>query len=180
MPTRPDAAALVIFGAGGDLMWRKLTPALYNLSLDGRLSERMVVLGLDKKESGLEEFRSRLREGIDVFSRRGRGDAEAWGEFAPRFTDYISADFADPKTFEALSHRLASLDKEWNARAVRVFYLAVPPSLVGTIVEGLGRAGLARDRKRARIVVEKPFGRDLASARALDKMLAGVFDESQI
>lgn len=180
MPTRPDAAALVIFGAGGDLMWRKLTPALYNLSLDRRLPERLVVLGLDKKENSVEEFRSYLREGINRFSRRSRGDEAAWGAFSRRFTEYFAAEFGDPKTFADLSERLAALDKEWNTKAVRVFYLATPPFLVETIVEGLGKAGLARDRKRARIVVEKPFGRDLASARELDRMLAAVFDESQI
>lgn len=180
MPSRPDSANLVIFGAGGDLTRRKLIPALYNLFLDGWLPERVNVLGIDKKELGREEFREGLREGIDRFSRRERTDPEQWRNFVPRIADYVCADFADRKTFDDLSDRLAALDKEGNTRANRIFYLATPPSLVETIVEGLGRAGLARDRKRARIVVEKPFGRDLSSAKGLDRMLGNVFDESQI
>jgi glucose-6-phosphate 1-dehydrogenase len=172
-------ATLVIFGAGGDLTWRKLVPALYNLFLDGYLPDQFAVIGLDRKEMSDDDFRQHLRDGVGKFSRRGKAKDEAWKAFASHLS-FLTADFGDPATYIALEERLATHDQEWDTRAQRIFYQATPPSLVETIVQQIGKADLAHDRKGTRIVLEKPFGHDLASARELNDMLTGVFDESQI
>jgi glucose-6-phosphate 1-dehydrogenase len=172
-------ATIAIFGGGGDLTWRKLVPALYNLFLDGYLPDRFAVVGLDRKEMTDDEFREHLRDGVDQFSRRGKAKDEAWKEFASHVA-FLSADFGDPATYVALKERLAMHDREWDTKAERIFYQATPPSLVETIVRQIGKANLAHDRQRTRIVLEKPFGHDLASARELNNMLTTVFDESQI
>jgi glucose-6-phosphate 1-dehydrogenase len=176
---RPGPTVLVIFGAGGDLTWRKLVPALYNLCLDDLLPERFAVIGIDRKEMSDEDFAQRLREGIEKFSRRGIAGEQDWGEFTSNLT-YLAGDFADAQTYDEVSKRLAAMDERWDTEADRIFYQATPPSLVQTIVEHLGKAHLVRDRDRARIVLEKPFGRDLSSASSLNQMLTQVLDESQI
>jgi glucose-6-phosphate 1-dehydrogenase len=176
---RTQPTTIAIFGAGGDLTWRKLVPALYDLYLDGYLPDRFAVIGLDRKEMTDDDFRQHLREGVDQFSRRGKAQDEAWNEFASRLS-FLSADFGNPATYTALEQQLAAHDEEWNAKAQCIFYQATPPSLVETIVQQIGKARLAHDRQRTRIVLEKPFGHDLASARELNAMLTRVFDESQI
>ena len=172
-------AAIVIFGAAGDLAWRRLVPALCNLYLEQLLPSRFALIGLDKKEMGADEFRARLRQGVDQFLQRGPISDEAWEAFAAR-ASYLCADFGDPATFAALSQQLASLEEEWATPATRIFYQATPPGVVEMIVRQLGQTDLPRDRARSRIVMEKPFGRDLASALALNRLLTSVFDESQI
>jgi glucose-6-phosphate 1-dehydrogenase len=176
---KPEPAVLVIFGSSGDLTWRKVVPALYNLFLDDLLPERFAVIGVARKPMSDDEFRARLREGVDRFSRRGKADDAEWREFAPHLS-YIATNYDAPDTYATLAKRLAALDKEWKLPANRIFYLATPPTLVESIAQELGKARLNRDRKRARIVVEKPFGHDLASARALNDFLVGIFTESQI
>lgn len=177
---RPDPTVLVIFGAGGDLNWRKLTPALYNLFLDKWLPDKFAIIGVDQKEMSVREFRDHLLDGVNSFSRRGTADPTTWSDFASHLSGYISADFGDPAIFATLKDKLAGFDKEWNCRANHVFYLATPPALISTVSEQLGSANLAGERDRARIVVEKPFGRDLRSAQELNAELASVFHESQI
>jgi glucose-6-phosphate 1-dehydrogenase len=171
---------LVIFGAAGDLTWRKLIPALYSLFLDRWLPERFAIVGLDGKSMSDDEYHQRLHQGIDRFSRHGPTNEESWKNFAAYLTEFISADFSNPETYTTLGKRLAAQEKSWNTKTNYIFYLATPPSLVEMIVQNLGKIRLPHDRKRARIVVEKPFGRDLASAHALNNMLTDVFDESQI
>jgi glucose-6-phosphate 1-dehydrogenase len=175
----PGPAVLVIFGGGGDLTRRKLTPALYNLYLDHRLPDQFAVMGLDRKEMSDEDFRQQLRAGVDQFSRRGRADDETWDQFAAQLT-YMSADFNEASTFAQLGELLAEYDEAWQTQASRIFYQATPPHVVELIVKQLGQAQLARDRERARIVLEKPFGHDAASAQALNQMLHCDFDEPQI
>jgi glucose-6-phosphate 1-dehydrogenase len=176
---RPEPTVVVIFGAGGDLTWRKLVPALYNLCLDELLPDHFAVIGIDRKEMSDDEFRQRLRQGVDTFSRRGKADRKDWDEFASQLT-FIAGDFSDEETCKSLAKRLSDLDKAWETKAHRVFYQATPPSLVETIVGQLGKSHLADDQERARIVLEKPFGHDLASAKTLNQMLSQVFDECQI
>lgn len=176
----PEPNVLVIFGAAGDLTWRKLVPALYNLFLDKWLSDRFAVIGLDRKEMTTEEFRERLLEGVNQFSRKGKADPAAWDSFASHVVEFISADFNDPDIYTALAGRLAAQDKAWKCKADHIFYLATPPSMIGPVVQQLGKARLPHDRARVRIVAEKPFGRDMESARALNKMLTSVFHESQV
>ena len=176
---QPGATILIIFGAGGDLTWRKLVPALYNLYVDRWLPEQFAVLGLDLKPMSDDEFRAHLRDGTDQFSRRGKADPAAWDGFAARCS-LSAADFADPAAYKALAERIDAQEKQWNAPATRVYYLATPPTLMKTIAENLAQAGLAADRARNRVVFEKPFGHDLASARDLDAALTASFDERQI
>ncbi|MGH2591885.1 MAG: glucose-6-phosphate dehydrogenase [Anaerolineae bacterium] len=177
--TRPEPAIIVIFGAGGDLTWRKLIPALYNLFLDKWLPDRFAVLGLDRKAMSNDELRHHLRQGAEEFSRRGKVDDKAWNEFASHLAAF-PADLTDPSTYATLADRLSALDKEWNSQANHIFYQATPPTMVETIVQQLGDVRLSHNRKRSRVVLEKPFGRDLASAQELNQMLTRVFEESQI
>jgi glucose-6-phosphate 1-dehydrogenase len=181
---RPDPTILVIFGAGGDLTWRKLVPALYNLHLDKWLPDRFAILGVDLKEMSADEFRQHLREGVDQFSRRGKAEQEAWEGFAAKIS-YLPADFNDKAAFEKLAGLLDQQDKDWDtpatgSRTNHIFYQATPPSLVETIVKQLGAARLCFDCDTSRLVVEKPFGHDLASARATNQMLTHELSESQI
>jgi len=177
--TKPSATVLVIFGAGGDLARRKLIPAMYNLSLDQLLPDRLAIIGLDRKAMTDDEFRRRLREGVDEFSRRGKTDEASWNAFAP-CVSHIAADFDDLAVFFDLANQLAELDKQWNTQANHLFYLAVPPVMFDPIAEGLGEAGLGHNDPRSRLIVEKPFGRDLESARSLNQRLTSIFDEPQI
>ncbi|HEX9944790.1 MAG TPA: glucose-6-phosphate dehydrogenase [Thermoanaerobaculia bacterium] len=177
--TVANPTAFVIFGGGGDLTWRKLVPALYNLWLDKALREPFRVIALDHKDLAPEAYLDHLREGIDQFSRRGRAEEEPWKRFAANVV-YRRADFADPTALARLADELAGLDREWGKPATRVFYLAVPPTVMQLIARQLHQAGLATDAGRERLVFEKPFGRDLESARELNAFLAGLFQESQI
>ncbi|HEY3378653.1 MAG TPA: glucose-6-phosphate dehydrogenase [Armatimonadota bacterium] len=171
---------IIIFGAGGDLTWRKLVPALYNLFLDHWLPEHFAVIGIDLRPFSLEDFGQRLRQGVDDFSRRGKTDDATWQAFSAKIVDYLTANFGDPALYTALADRLASLDKAWGVTADHLFYQATPPATVTTLLEGLGQSKLADDRQHARVVVEKPFGSDLASAQALNRVLLSVFEEGQI
>lgn len=175
----PWPTIFTIFGAGGDLAHRKLVPALYNLFLDEWLPERFLVLGIGHGDMHDESFREHLKEGVDRYSRRGKSEPAPWGEFASHLL-FHKGDLDDPKTFQDLATRIAAEEKEWNAESVRVFYLAVPPRMIEPSVRGLADAQLNRNRERSRIVVEKPFGRDLSSARALNAIITSSFHESQI
>ena len=176
---RPPSAILVIFGATGDLTWRKLAPSLYDLFLDGWSPERLTVIGVGRKPMSDEEFRRRLRDGVDHASRSGRTDPGRWTVFASSLA-FQPGEFADASLYAALAERIARQQREWGASANHIFYLATPPTAVEAIVKGLSGAGLSRDHGRARIVVEKPIGQDLASARALNQTVRGAFEESQV
>ena len=175
--TRPGPTTLVVVGAGGDLAARKLLPAVYNLSVDGWLPDRFAVIGVDRHLAGDAAFRRHALEAVDRFSRRGKTDPARWDALAASLR-CLRGDLSTHGTARALAAALAEAERQSNAPAVRVFYLATPPSAVESIVKALGAAGLAGDR--ARLVVEKPFGRDLASARALAAAIGRVFAERQI
>jgi glucose-6-phosphate 1-dehydrogenase len=176
---QPQATVFVIFGASGDLTWRKLIPALYNLYLDDQLPERLAVLGIGRKPISDQEFRTHLHAGVDQFSRRGRAAEKPWAEFAARLT-YLAGDLGEAQTGTDLVERLKQFDQVWGDAANRIFYLAIPPALAETVAGQLAQLNLCKDCRRDRLVVEKPFGHDLASARALDQTLTGMFAESQI
>jgi glucose-6-phosphate 1-dehydrogenase len=178
--TPPDPTVFAIFGIAGDLAWRKLIPALYNLFLEQRLPDQFLVLGLGHRHRSDDEQRQHLRLGVDRFSRRGKADEALWDLFASHLFFFQQAELDNPQTYTALAQKLAGLDKEWNCRANHIFYLAVPPRLIESIARELLRGRLCQDRQRARIVVEKPFGRDLASAQKLNHALREMLDESQI
>ncbi len=170
---------LVIFGAAGDLAWRKLVPALYCLSAEGWLPEKFAIVGVDRKEMTKEELLGHFRSGIESFCRRKLDDA-SWTTFATSLTQYHCGDLAHPDTFGVLAKAIEDLSQQWGGPANPVFYLAVSPTLIEPIATGLGKVGLGKNTPGSRIVVEKPFGRDLASAEALNRSLAEVFAEKQI
>ena len=174
-----DPAVIVIFGAAGDLTWRKLVPALYSLFADCYLPERFLILGVDRKPLSDDAFRERLCDGVTRFSRRADAGDGTWSAFAAHL-HFLTADFADPRAYQDLAGRLAALDQEWETRAHHLFYLATPPQMMDVIPPQLAGAQLARDPERSRIVLEKPFGHDLASARTLNAGLLKVFAEPQI
>jgi glucose-6-phosphate 1-dehydrogenase len=171
----PDPTAIVIFGASGDLTQRKLLPALYHLFLEGLLPARFGILGYARTEMSDQEFRDRAREACDTYGRCDP-NAEAWGDFE-RHLHYVSGEFTDPGAMSHLREHLEELDRTAGTEGRRFFYCAVPPEAYEDIVDRLGEESLHRD---ARIVVEKPFGTDLGSARELNAHLHTTFDESQI
>ena len=175
----PEPTSIIIFGAGGDLTWRKLIPAIYNLYLDKWLPDEFQVIGLDIKDMTDEQYRKRMHEGVDKFSRSGKAKIEDWKNFASKLR-YNKADFTDQNTYKNLSNDLSSAEKGWTSDSNRIFYMAIPPRFIETISENIGKAKLAEDDKRARVVVEKPFGHDLESARTLNNILCGIFNECQI
>jgi glucose-6-phosphate 1-dehydrogenase len=171
----PPPQTLVVFGASGDLARRKLFPALYDLAYEGLLPERYAIVGSGGTRLADVDFRERARGGVEEFSRH-RLDEGRWQAFA-RGLSYVSAALDDPDAFWAMRERLMTLDVDLGAEGRRLFYCATPPSAFPTIVQRIGEAGLA---ERARIVVEKPIGRDLSSARELDRIVGEVFDEPHV
>src|SRR2546426_10881805 len=166
----PQPCTLVIFGGAGDLSARKLLPALYNLSLDGVLPANFAVVGFARNELDDSSFAAFARDGIQRFSRRPVADAH-WAEYA-RSMFYAPGSFADPQAYAELKRRLEKIETEFGIPGNRVFYLSIPPSLIATSVDHLSAAGLVADPRAgpiSRIIVEKPVGRDLASARAITK-----------
>jgi glucose-6-phosphate 1-dehydrogenase len=174
-----DPTVFVIFGGAGDLTWRKLIPALFDLSLDRSMPAHFSIIAVDRLPMSDQKLRQRLHQGVNQFSRFGKAKAAAWNEFA-RHISYQQGDFKKPQTYAALGAQCSTLEKEWGVKAHRIFYMATPPSMFGEIPKYLGKSGLARDREYARIVIEKPIGYDLESARALNAILAASFQESQI
>ncbi len=174
-----DPTVFVIFGGAGDLTWRKLVPALFDLSLERSMPEKFSIIAVDRVEMSDQKLRQRLHDGVNKFSRHGKTKSADWNVFA-RHIFYQQGDFKKPQTYAALGAQCSSLEKAWGAKVHRIFYMATPPSMFGEIPKYLGKAGLARDRDYARIVIEKPIGYDLESARALNATLAASFKESQI
>jgi len=160
----PHSDALVFFGATGDLVYKKIFPNLYAMERRGHL--QVPVIGVARSEWTIGQFRARARESVE---RHGGFDEAVFAKFQERL-QYISGDYGTPATH-------AALRKELGSAAHPLLYLAIPPSVFGSVVEGLGQSGCARG---ARVIVEKPFGRDLASAQALSATLHTVFDESSI
>ena len=183
----PEPCTMVICGATGDLTTRKLGPALYNLMLGGFLPPEFSVVGFARRPLSDEEFREQLRQGIDQFSRNKPVKPSVWKSFS-RGIEFHAGEFHEPATYADLAKRLDRIDRDRGTAGNRLFYLAVPPILYPEIVKQLGAAGLAetgearRDGKRGwvRVIVEKPFGSDIGSARKLNREIGEVFSESQI
>ena len=174
-------SAVVIFGASGDLTHRKLVPALYNLALDRLLPGGGELVGVARRDITEHAFADGLREGIERHSRRPL-DAEVWAELAPRIS-YVSTTFEDIDGYHRLAKHLASLDRDRGTEGNRLFYLATPPSAFPVIIERLAEAGLNRPGKGgrfSRIVIEKPVGHDLESARQLNDVVNRVFEEKDV
>lgn len=175
-----EPTIFVIFGASGDLTWRKLVPALYDLFLEKNLPTQFAIIGIDILEFSLSDYLKHLYEGVKQFSRHGEVKNDQWKQFIKYFSLYLEGDFKNFQTYKALSQECKVLEKTWNVHAQHVFYMATSPFLFGIIPPFLNQAGLSADQQRYRIVVEKPFGKDLATAKKLNDILASNFDESQI
>ncbi len=173
---RPPATIVFIFGGSGDLNFRKLTPALYNLYIDKYLPERFAVVGLGRSEYTNETFRERLFDGIQKFSRRKDGP---WSEFSTAIS-YLQLDAGDAASFSKITDVVNARHAEWGQAPNVLFYLSVAPKLVPEIATNLSKLDFCRDTIHTRIVVEKPFGHDLASATELNRLLGGLFAEEQI
>lgn len=171
----PSPQSIVIFGASGDLTHRKLLPALYNLAAQGLLRERYAIVGYARSGWDHDTFRDHARQGIEAYSRLPL-DEELWKTFRDALT-YVAEPFDEPHCFDSLTRHLADLDAERATQGRRLYYCATPPSAFPVIVRRLGECALQHD---ARIVIEKPFGRDLASARQLNRDVHVTFDESQV
>ncbi|HLI51746.1 MAG TPA: glucose-6-phosphate dehydrogenase [Thermomicrobiaceae bacterium] len=178
----PHPCAMVIFGATGDLTRRKLVPALYNLAIEGLLPPGFSVVGYARRPWSDDEFRQHLREGVDQFSRRRPVEPGVWDPFAQGIS-YIQGEFEDTSDFKRLAGALDQLDRDRGTAGNRIYYLATPPTEYEIIADNLGRVDLNRTNSAdawARIIVEKPFGRDLDSAVELNDHLRGIFHEDQI
>lgn len=166
-----------IFGGSGDLNFRKLTPALYNLFVDGFLPEQFAVAGLGRTPYADDTYRERLLDGVKQFSRRKpNGD---WEAFAGK-VNYIQFDAEDDGNYHKFTDYVDAKASEWGIKPNVLFYLAVAPQLFPDIATRLGKLDFCHDKQAVRLVIEKPFGHDLASARALNELLGGMFAEEQI
>jgi glucose-6-phosphate 1-dehydrogenase len=179
---------MVIFGAGGDLTKRLLIPAIYNLARDKLLSENFSIVAADRTPKPAEAYRDYLAEGVRSFvSDTASGgetepfDAATWDLIANRIT-HFAGDFTQPETYARLGDLLKTIESQFKTGGNVLFYLAVASQLFGTIVERLGEAGLVEEKPGVwrRVIIEKPFGSDLASARALNARILKVLNEPQI
>ena len=178
--TTMSPTSIVIFGAAGDLTWRKLIPALFDLYLDGLLPDKFAIFGMDGKPISTDEWRERLQDGVKQFARHGKFDSSEWKGFASHLIDCLTGDFNKSDTFDALTKAIQAQDKKMGEQVEHVFYLATPPSIVRDIVHNLGKAGLTEDPHHSRLVFEKPFGHDQQSAHELNQSLLETLEESQI
>jgi glucose-6-phosphate 1-dehydrogenase len=177
LPVHPTA--LVIFGGTGDLAHRKLLPALYNLAHEGALPERFELIAVARREQGHEDFRAIARESIERFSRR-KPDKDVLDGLLDDLR-YVPGTFDDPNVYETVGRTLAEFDEKAGYQLARVFYLSTAPQFFPVIALKLGEAGLHKcERADTRIVIEKPFGYDLQSARKLNADVLSVFDEQQV
>jgi glucose-6-phosphate 1-dehydrogenase len=167
MANRPCSDALVLFGATGDLASKKIFPAVYEMERAGRCG--IPVIGVASREWDDDELRNRAHQSITA-ATDGQIDERAWKELAGRLS-YVSGDYRENSTFELLAEKLAGVQRP-------LFYLAIPPAMFDDVVHGLARVGLTGEGSR--VVVEKPFGRDQASAAALNEVLHQVFPEAAI
>ncbi|MBV7533846.1 glucose-6-phosphate dehydrogenase [Chitinophaga sp. sic0106] len=176
---RPPASVLFIFGGSGDLNYRKLTPALYNLFLDDYMPEQFSIAGLGRSPYSDEDYRKHLLEGISRFSRRKGEQNGHWNDFSGH-VNYLQMDAEDPTAYDKITEYVKEKEAEWGVHPTVIFYLAVAPQLVPNIATHLGNLNLCSDKHCTRIVVEKPFGHDLQSAHELNELLASKFTEEQI
>src|SRR5215469_9115399 len=183
------ACAMVVFGAAGDLTKRLVVPALYNLMNGKRLSPNFQLVGVDLASKSIEEWRRSLSDMMNEFVTKGGGefeadhiDQDAWQDLLGRMS-YLQGDLTDPEAYKRVGQHLAELDKTKSTAGNYLFYLAVADRFFGTVVERLGAADLVREEEGKgwrRVVIEKPFGHDLASAKALNAQVLKVLNEHQV
>ncbi len=173
---------MVTFGASGDLTARKLIPAIYNLAVDGLLPTDFNLIGYSRKPLQDEEFKKKAVDAIKKFSRR-KLSKEVWSRLVPR-TTYLRGDYTDKKAFDHLANTINDIEKKNGQEMQALFYISTPPNVFVPIIRNLGASCLASRHPRglfqSKVIIEKPFGKDLASAQALNKELTCVFDEPQV
>ncbi len=174
----PEPLIMVIFGASGDLTQRKLVPAIYHLKRERRLPPEITVVGVARRDWSHDYFREQMREGIEQFSD-GIGSEELWQDFSQGLF-YCSGDMDNPESYQKLKAFLGELDGKRGTRGNRVFYLAVAPKFFPEAIRQLGGAEMLNDPIKTRLVIEKPFGRDLRSAQQLNRVVQQVCKEQQI
>jgi glucose-6-phosphate 1-dehydrogenase len=176
---RLPSCAVVIFGANGDLTKRKLIPALYSLAYERKLPPGFAVIGNSRTVISDEQFRQRMGESVREFAENTPFDEELWNAFAQGLF-YVSGSVDDAACFEALAAKLTEVEQSRRTAGNVLFYLSTQPSLYQTAVEGMGKVGLQQGQGWRRLVVEKPFGYDLASARQLSAAIQQVFPEHEV
>ncbi len=176
---KTNPTIITIFGGTGDLTWRKLVPALYNLYLDDWLNREFLIICLGRQEMSNAAFIKKLKEGVDQFSRKGKSKKASWDLFA-KGIEYKKADFTHAVVYSTLKKQIAAFEKKANCPVNKIYYMAVPPQFFEGIAAKIGEAGLATDRKFARLVIEKPFGTNLESARKFNALLLNIFEENQL
>ena len=174
----PEPQILVIFGASGDLTQRKLVPAIYQMKRDRRLPPETTVVGVARRPWSHDYFREQMREGIEEFGG-GIGNEEFWQDFAKGLY-YCPGDIDNPESYQKLKAFLAELDEERRTRGNHIFYLSVSPNFFPEAIRQLGAAQMLADPLKNRLVIEKPFGRDLSSAKALNRVVQKVCQEQQV
>ncbi len=179
----PDASVLVIFGAAGDLTHRKLIPALYSLAHDGLLPGGQAIVGFARSDFSDESFRRSLREACDKFARTRPTEDAVWDNLAKSIF-YIQGAFDDPAAYDRLAAKLAEIDQACGCGGRRLYYLAVPPPFFPVISKNLGEKGMVGDPEQGgpftRVIIEKPFGHDLPSAKELNRVAVTTFRERQV
>ena len=180
----PDASALVIFGASGDLTQRKLVPGLYSLAHEGLLPPGQTIVGFARAEMSDDEFRGKMRAACEEHARTRPVDEAVWESFA-RGLFYVQGEFADAAAYQRLKARLEEFDKTRGTEGRRLYYLAVPPDFFDDIARHLGEQGMVADPDHhdaayTRVIIEKPFGNDYESARALNEIAVSTFRERQV
>ncbi|MEG4998118.1 glucose-6-phosphate dehydrogenase [Microcoleus sp. B4-D4] len=174
----PEPQILVIFGASGDLTQRKLVPAIYQMKRDRRLPPETTVVGVARRPWSHDYFREQMREGIEEFGG-GIANEESWQDFAKGLY-YCPGDIDNPESYQKLKTFLAELDEERRTRGNHIFYLSVSPNFFPEAIRQLGAAQMLVDPVKHRLVIEKPFGRDLSSAKALNRVVQQVCQEQQV
>lgn len=177
--SNPPSTLIYIFGGSGDLSYRKLVPAIYNLFLDGRLPKQFTVFGLGRTEYSDEQYREHVLKGVESFSRRKKKEDGSWETFSSMI-QYLKFDIGNVSNYEAITKSIQDKEVEFGNKPAVIFYLAVAPQLVPSILENMRVIPACIDRKNTRIVLEKPFGFDLASAQELNRQLSLQFQEEQI
>lgn len=170
---------LFILGGSGDLTYRKLIPALYNLYLDEYLPQQFLIVGIGRISFSQVAYKAHVKKGVQEFSRRKKNIAKAWKAFSEKIS-YHTMDVTDDKGYKAIVETVKDAEKEWKTKANLIFYLSVAPQLTEPIVKHLHDAELTKDCSRSRLVFEKPFGHDLRSATELNGLLNELFKEEQI
>jgi len=176
---RPPSSLLFIFGGSGDLNYRKLSPALFNLFIDGWMPEKFGIVGIGRTEYAGTTYHDHLLDGIKQFSRRKNEQNGQWADFS-KHVQYLQMDAEIELEYQKIGELVKAKEQEFGEHPNVIFYMAVAPWLVPDILKKLGPLNICADTKCTRVVVEKPFGHNLSSAHELNALLASMFNEEQI